>query len=114
MSSTSPRPEDAPDRHAPAVVEACRRQGRGFPNAIWPVGTILCYEVWTPLMEILRRDISAFMDRKLAARGATGRSSRAFTDEAVAGLNRYRGITTGRAVLRMLCRSGFGAPSCGL
>lgn len=83
-------------------VEACRRAGGPwFPECAgdpWLVGTILCYEVWTPLTTVTYvEDISEFMDMKLAALKRHASQVEVLPyDEAVAGLNRYRGITTGK------------------
>lgn len=64
----------------------------------WEVPVVLSYEVWTPLGEFsYTADISGFMDKKLSAL-REHKSQIAYTkyDEAVEGLNRYRGIMTGK------------------
>jgi len=62
----------------------------------WSVDTLLGYEVWTPIQEPQYSvDISAQMERKLAAlRQHKSQLENVQYDEAVAGLNRYRGIMT--------------------
>jgi len=63
----------------------------------WSVGTILCYEVGTPLREVnYVEDISAVIKEKLAAM-ATHESQLVYLQytEAIEHLNRLRGITTG-------------------
>jgi LmbE family N-acetylglucosaminyl deacetylase len=64
----------------------------------WSVNTILCYEVWTPLQEISYiEDITEFIEFKIKA--LTQHKSQIKDiqyDEAVRGLNRYRGITSGK------------------
>jgi LmbE family N-acetylglucosaminyl deacetylase len=82
------------------VMEACKRAaGPWFPacGQPWSVDTILAYEVWTPLSQYnLAVDISDFMQVKLAAlREHKSQLSTIAYDEAVQGLNRYRGITSG-------------------
>ncbi len=101
-------------------VETCRRaRGPWFsecPGDPWPVGTILCYEVWTPLTEIpCVEDISAFMDLKLAAlRRHRSQLDGIPYDEAVAGLNRFRGITTGKGrFCECFAVQALETPSCG-
>lgn len=63
----------------------------------WRVDTILGYEVWTPLATVgYQQDISAYMERKLEALRLHQSQLEAIPyDEAVAGLNRYRGVMTG-------------------
>jgi len=82
------------------VMEACRRAaGPWFPTCgmPWSVNTILAYEVWTPLSQYnLAVDISDYMQIKLAAlREHKSQLNTIAYDEAVQGLNRYRGITSG-------------------
>jgi LmbE family N-acetylglucosaminyl deacetylase len=62
------------------------------------VGTILAYEVWTPLARIAYvEDISPTLDlkRRAMAEHASQLANLAY-DEAFCGLNRYRGVMTGR------------------
>jgi len=58
---------------------------------------MLTYEVWTPLSQYnLAVDISDFMQIKLAAlREHKSQLAAIAYDEAVQGLNRYRGVTSG-------------------
>jgi len=100
-----PHARDAHPDHAVTHrlwVEACRRAGGPWfpecPGDPWTVGTILCYEVWTPLTAATYvEDVSEFMDLKLAALKRHASQVKALPyHEAVAGLNRYRGITTGK------------------
>jgi len=84
------------------VCEACNRAAgpwfqecEGNPCA---AATILAYEVWTPLQQISYiEDISNFIDLKLEAlRYHRTQLEHIRYDEAVQGLNRYRGILTGK------------------
>lgn len=83
------------------VMEACKRAaGPWFQNCgqeVWSVDTILAYEVWTPLQNVtIAEDISDFMTNKLAAlRAHQSQLADIAYDQAVEGLNRYRGITSG-------------------
>lgn len=83
------------------VMEACKRAaGPWFPNCgqqPWSVDTILVYEVWTPLSQYnLSVDISDYIQVKLAAlREHQSQLNDIAYDEAVQGLNRYRGVTSG-------------------
>lgn len=95
--------EAVPDHHITyrLASEGIRRaagpwfqQGKPEP---WRVDTIMGYEVWTPLAVIgCSQDISPYMDLKLAAlrMHRTQIESIAY-DEAVEGLNRYRGVMSG-------------------
>ncbi|MGS0765578.1 PIG-L deacetylase family protein [Syntrophomonas curvata] len=82
--------------------EACKRAAEPFfpecGKEPWPVETILGYEVWTPIEEVsYAEDISDFIDRKLAAIQQHHSQLEYYRyDEAVKGLNRYRGIMTGK------------------
>jgi LmbE family N-acetylglucosaminyl deacetylase len=62
------------------------------------VSRVLCYEVWTPLSEFnFSVDISEFMPQKLKAlRMHKSQLKLVKYDEAVEGLNRYRGAMTGK------------------
>jgi len=82
------------------VLEACQRAaGPWFPacGEPWPVDKVMAYEVWTPLSQYnLAVDISDFMQIKLAAlREHKSQLAAIAYDEAVQGLNRYRGLTSG-------------------
>ncbi|MDZ4163616.1 MAG: PIG-L deacetylase family protein, partial [Smithellaceae bacterium] len=84
------------------VMEAIRRAGGAwFPecgNTPWPVPQVLCYEIFTPLTQVSYvEDITDRMDLKLSSlrEHASQLGSIAY-DEAIAGLNRFRGVTTGR------------------
>jgi LmbE family N-acetylglucosaminyl deacetylase len=83
------------------ILEACKRAaGPWFPacgEQPWSVDKILAYEVWTPLSRYnLTVDISDFMQLKLAALRQHGSQLADIAyDEAVQGLNRYRGVTSG-------------------
>jgi len=83
------------------ILEACKRAaGPWFPvcgNQPWRGGKILAYEVWTPLTRYnLTVDISDYMQKKLTALGEhKSQLADIAYDEAVQGLNRYRGVTSG-------------------
>lgn len=83
------------------LIEACKRAAQPyFPECgkeTWAVSTILGYEIWTPIEEIsYTEDISAFIDNKIAALQEHPSQLQYYQyDEAVKGLNRYRGIMTG-------------------
>lgn len=84
------------------VLDACRRAcGPWFqecPGIPWEVKTILAYEVWTPLQEVSYiEDISSRMEQKLKAlRLHISQLEDIQYDEAIQGLNRYRGIMSGK------------------
>ena len=83
------------------VIEAIgRASGPWFQECKgkpWSVQTILCYEVWTPLQEFSYvEDITAFVELKIKAlKQHKSQIQDIKYDEAVKGLNRYRGIMTG-------------------
>ncbi len=83
------------------VVEACRRAaGPWFQECEgppWSVANIFAYEIGTPLQEPnCVEDISEFMEVKLdALRLHRSQLEQIRYDEAIKGLNRYRGIMTG-------------------
>jgi LmbE family N-acetylglucosaminyl deacetylase len=85
-------------------AEAVKRaQGPWFqecPGEPWSVENVLCYEVWTPLTEVSYvEEISDCIDLKLdALRFHHSQLASIHYDEAVRGLNRYRGVMTGRGV----------------
>jgi N-acetylglucosamine malate deacetylase 1 len=68
------------------------------PGEPWSVESVLCYEVWTPIAEVsYAEDISDCIDLKLKAlRCHRSQLASIPYDEAVRGLNRYRGIMTNR------------------
>jgi N-acetylglucosamine malate deacetylase 1 len=83
------------------MIEAIRRaSGPWFQECggePWTVGTVLCYEVWSPLQNIsYTENITDFIDLKLAAlRKHASQIKNTAYDEAAEALNRYRGIVTG-------------------
>lgn len=62
----------------------------------WQVAMALAYEVWTPLQQYTRVvDITSYMNMKLAALNLhQSQLVNIRYDQAITGLNRYRGITT--------------------
>lgn len=84
------------------VLDACRRSGgpwfqecRGRP---WGIKTILAYEIWTPLHDVSYiEDITPYMEQKLdALRLHASQLKDIQYDEAIRGLNLYRGIMSGK------------------
>jgi LmbE family N-acetylglucosaminyl deacetylase len=83
------------------VSEACNKAaGPWFqvcPAPPWSTPGILAYEVWTPLQEpSYIEDISPFMADKLRALRCHQSQLEIQYDEAVTGLNRYRGVMSGQ------------------
>lgn len=84
------------------LLEACKRAVQPFfpecGKEPWSIETILGYEVWTPIEEIsYTEDISDFIDSKIAAIQEHRSQLEYYQyDQAVKGLNRYRGIMTGK------------------
>ena len=84
------------------VVEAIvRASGPWFQECSgesWQVQTVLCYEVWTPIQEVsYAEDITEFINLKIEAlKHHKSQIEEIRYDEAVKGLNRYRGIMTGK------------------
>ncbi|PKM75986.1 MAG: hypothetical protein CVU90_14880 [Firmicutes bacterium HGW-Firmicutes-15] len=84
------------------ALEGCRRAaGPWFQEcgvSPWAVTNILGYEIWTPLQTVAHcEDISDFMDIKVRAlQMHKSQIEHIRYDEAVQGLNRYRGIMTGK------------------
>lgn len=84
------------------VMEGCRRAaGPWFPEygqQPWQVETILGYEVWTPIQSVGHsEDISNFISAKLEALQMHRTQTKFIKyDDAIQGLNRYRGIMTGK------------------
>lgn len=82
--------------------EACKRAAEPFfpecGSESWTIETILGYEVWTPIEEVsYTEDISSFINEKTAAIQEHRSQLEYYRyDEAVRGLNRYRGIMTGK------------------
>jgi len=68
------------------------------PGKPWLVEGVLCYEVWTPFREAsFIEDISDCMELKLEAlRRHRSQLASIPYDDAVQGLNRYRGVMSGR------------------
>jgi N-acetylglucosamine malate deacetylase 1 len=88
-----PHPGDAhPDHQAALPIVQAALRGHACPPAL------LAYEVWTPLSEYDEvKDVSAEMDRKLAAIRCYRSQLGPFQYERAArGLNEYRGAMAGR------------------
>jgi LmbE family N-acetylglucosaminyl deacetylase len=68
------------------------------PGEPWSIRTSLCYEIWTPLAEVSYvEEITDCIDLKLEAIARHRSQTAAIPyDEAVRGLNRYRGAMTRR------------------
>lgn len=64
----------------------------------WSVETVLCYEVWTPLQEVSYvENITDFIELKIKALEQHKSQIQDIRyDEAVKGLNKYRGVMTGK------------------
>lgn len=83
-------------------MEACQRSaGPWFSDGgltPWTIGNVLGYEVWTPLQEAtFVENISETIGLKIKALQEHRSQVSAYAyDEAVKGLNRYRGIISGR------------------
>lgn len=84
------------------VLEACRRAGGPWhPRCgehAWEVDWILAYEIWTPLSEVnMAEDISPYIETKIdAMRRHKSQLEHIAYDEAIRGLNRFRGVSLGR------------------
>ncbi len=84
------------------VREGCRRAAgpwfREYGTEPWQVKTILGYEIWTPLQAVgYCEDITSDMPAKLnSLRMHHSQIKGMAYDEAIKGLNRYRGIMTGK------------------
>jgi len=100
-----PHQHDANEDHrttAMLVIDACRRAGGPwFPECgptPWSVKTILAYEVWTPLQHVsYMEDITSWADTKIEAlRLHASQLKDIQYDDAIMGLNRYRGIMSGK------------------
>ena len=83
---------------AEAVKRACGPWFQECPGEPWSVESVLCYEVWTPLQEVsYTEEISDCIDLKIEAlRHHRSQLASISYDDAVRGLNRYRGVMTGR------------------
>jgi len=85
-------------------AEAVHRAGgpwfQACPGEPWSVERVLCYEVWTPLVKVsYMEDISDCMDLKCEAlRRHRSQLAAIAYDDAVRGLNRYRGAMTGKGI----------------
>lgn len=84
------------------VVESIGRAGGPwFPECKgepWLVATVLCYEVWTPLLNCsYASDITDFFELKVKAlKKHASQTADIQYVEAVKGLNRYRGMMSGK------------------
>lgn len=84
------------------VLDACRRSsGPWFQECHgrpWGIKTILAYEIWTPLHDVSYiEDITPYMEQKLdALRLHASQLKDIQYDEAIRGLNLYRGIMSGK------------------
>lgn len=84
------------------VVEGCRRAAGPWYQDCgvlpWQVNTILGYEIWTPLETVgYSQDITAQISLKLTALQMHKTQTECIPyHEAIEGLNRYRGVMTGR------------------
>ncbi len=84
------------------VKEAIDRAGRNSYQEVkgqpWNVSTVLSYEVWTPLTTFnYVEDISEVIETKLEAlRKHSSQLANIAYDEAIKGLNRYRGAMSGK------------------
>jgi LmbE family N-acetylglucosaminyl deacetylase len=89
--------------HEICVEVVKRARGPWFqecPGEPWSVESVLCYEIWTPLAEVsYTEEISDCVDLKLEAlRRHRSQLASIPYDEAVRGLNRYRGAMTRRGI----------------
>lgn len=101
-----PHSQDAVSDHLVThqlVMEAVRRAAGPWyqecPGQPWPVGTVLGYEIWTPITAPgLSSNISEYMEHKLTAlRQHRSQLAGYAYDDAIAGLNRYRAVMHGRS-----------------
>jgi len=85
------------------ITEACHRAASPFFQECccnpWSVELILGYEIWTPLSKVAyTEDVTEFMELKIKAIRKHQSQLRYYRyDEGIKGLNRYRGIMTGKA-----------------
>jgi len=100
-----PHSQEAHRDHAVAFsigINACRRAGGPWFKECgltpWTVSTILGYEVWTPIQQVnYVQDITGVMELKIQALQQHFSQVSAYDyEDAVRGLNRYRGVTSGR------------------
>ncbi|MEN6349707.1 MAG: PIG-L deacetylase family protein [Syntrophomonas sp.] len=79
-----------------AVVQAGKSRKPAGSVPPWEVRLLLGYEIWSPLSAYNNvMDITEFIDLKLQALSCH-RSQQLDYDQAIAGLNRYRGVTSGK------------------
>jgi N-acetylglucosamine malate deacetylase 1 len=76
-----------------AITYAAGNTLQKYSGEPWHVQRLLCYEVWTPISHCDHsEDISEFIDIKLAAlRNHQSQIANCRYDQAIEGLNRYRG-----------------------
>lgn len=81
-----------------AIIRASANSFQEAGGNPWYVPTILCYEVWTPLQEISYvENISDYMEIKIQAlQKHRSQIKNLRYDNAIEGLNTYRGIMTGK------------------
>jgi len=81
-----------------AIIRAGANSFQEYKGKSWYVPTVLCYEVWTPLQDVhYIADISVHINKKLEAlRKHASQIKNLQYDEAIKGLNRYRGAMTGK------------------
>jgi len=79
-----------------AITKASSHAFQELSEEPWSVGTIFAYEVWTPLSKFSYvEDITSVMEIKLdAMKTHASQLANIAYDEAVKGLNRYRGALT--------------------
>jgi LmbE family N-acetylglucosaminyl deacetylase len=105
-----PHADDAhPDHVAalPVLRAAIAGASRASAAASMPVPSVLAYEVWTPMGEFDHvEDITAVMRRKLkAVRCHASQMTEFRYDQAIRGLNRYRGALAARCTYAEVFRS---------
>ncbi|MCR6546276.1 PIG-L deacetylase family protein [Dehalobacterium formicoaceticum] len=96
--------DDVPDHQITyrLGLEGCRRAAgpwhQGCGQEPWSVKNILGYEIWTPLQTVGHsEDISEFITAKIEALQLHKSQTRHINyHEAIQGLNRYRGVMTGK------------------
>lgn len=80
-----------------SVIRAARYAHQECKGNPWRVGTVLLYEVWTPLTQVnYIENITDVMDKKIEALSKhKSQLANVAYDEAIRGLNRYRGAMSG-------------------
>lgn len=80
-----------------AINRASRSSFQECKGKPWSIATVLCYEIWTPLQEISYiENIEEFIDLKMQAfEQHKSQIKKNKYNDAIKGLNRYRGIMTG-------------------